>query len=491
MNTDSSLAYALTTVGIEDFLRDNRRAYVESMLHLPTWRDLAARIADFKPDYVICAARKMPRLVQLLQSQDSPVFAFDTHFVSDFAIEFLERELEGKRLGILDDALNVGSTVENIRERAAQFAPAEIKCFCIAHREDGGKALKKGTIIEYACNKPLNMHAYHHNATKLAQSLWMLNRPLECEFPVFALRNLPEGWLDGLWERLEQWDSNRNFYAVDMMDAVKYGFRRLSVLWHPENGLNEKVRLYLDTLNNEMILTPMAFSCHPAPSRKERIRARYVASLGLARDFFASFELPASPELLLEEAEYLFGANDAKSMTAIWPSNLPPKESKEIKVTFYETDWQKIRPTCQPADVRILNDCFVALFRATADFYKAETGTDYGRLCKGPTYGELEQILRDLWEPPQEFMTPFSEKVSHLLDEHIDNGFVVPMTDESGRRVFRKGEPFPWEREALGIAEFVYGDLNPADDFSAQIEKELSVVQREEYKRMILEMEKF
>lgn len=488
MNENLAYADACGQKDLSRILTHNRSAYTKAMFDLDGWERLSDKIAAYMPHYVISAARKMPRLVQLLQSGSEPLFNFDAIFVSDFAIEYLASELKDKRIAVLDDSLNVGSTFRHIVERLSRYGIEGCECFCLTRKDGCGQAFPGNTtMLECYHDDHIDEATYRKNATKLSMGLWMLNRPLECEFPVFVIRDLPEDVLNNLEEFFKK--AGKLVQQINMPDAVNYGFRRFNLIRDVENGLNEKIRFYVDSLIHELVIVPMAYSYQPDLSPAERIRERFLASMLMFKNFSSDLPQPGTIEFLQDEAALLFGAEEAKVMANLWKGKiLPERRSLKAPRIFYEEEWPKIKPLCKIKDLCFLNDCFVGIFNAIADFYKADSGHDYERLCKGLTFEELVKILKEFWTTTTQGLNALPSRLSQLLDEHIDNGFVVPMTDRTGRRIFRKGEPYAWHRAAREVLAFVQEEFNPANDLNMAIEQ-LPPEDKQRFIKMMLRLE--
>src|SRR5947209_13726773 len=71
------------------------------------WRSLISRVRGFDPDVAVLIARKMPRLAECFGFSLGP----RAIVVSDLAIPFVHGLLAGARVAVLDDVVNVGSTI--------------------------------------------------------------------------------------------------------------------------------------------------------------------------------------------------------------------------------------------------------------------------------------------------------------------------------------------------------------------------------------------
>lgn len=474
--------------GISEKTFMSRRDYVFNLLDMRAWGQMSAQVAEFKPDFVISAARKMPRLVQLLQSMLGGMFHSPAQYVSDFALDFLQKDIKGARVAILDDALNVGSTLNDVLHRAQACNPAEAMCFVLSRRTGGGAGFKQAEKLQCMQTQDIDEHAYRAAATRVVRALWALNRPLEVEFPVFTGQGAPVTSVKELQERVNA--IGGRCHALNIAESPFLGLQRYSVEMDPASGFNDKIRLYVDIARQELALAPMAYSWDRNVGRQTRIKKRFLASMRLARDFIGAVFPDLDMRFAEEEAAILLGPQEAAKMGRIWHSGeLGQSESKSISNSFCENDWPRIKRLCQIEDNRFLHECFTAFFAAAAKYYEAESANDYDRLCKGPTFVELRKALAELWEmDPAQKSDVLIERLGTLLDEQIDNGFVVPMTDKEGRRVFRKGEPYPYYRNALEVLRFIYGEFDPSENIVKEM-AELAPEDRERFDRIMLALE--
>lgn len=77
----------------------------------------------------------------------------------------------------------------------------------------------------------------------------------------------------------------------------------------------------------------------------------------------------------------------------------------------------------------------------------------YFRLRVGPSFADLLHIMGELWEKlpnAPKTLESLHNCVSRLLDGHIDYGQIVPVLDQRGVRVFRKGETPLFDRRLIG-----------------------------------------
>lgn len=445
---------------------ENRRNFVSDLVDIQSWERLDAMLGKSGAEIIIMASRRMPRAVCLLRSFDQHLFSSPDRFYSDFALEFLGDSLEGKNVAIVDDAVNVGSTMWNIRERVNKYNPSQVECFAIARRAGGPKAGDGQLRVSYASATDLTEEEYRKRITKLSQALWVLNLPLELEFPVYRHR-LESSFLVELPGLLEDRFGKGFCHRLDIAQASYLGLHRYSVDLDPGHGINNKIRLYADEKNGELVITPMAH-CLPHGHDLRAWRAeRFKASLSLYDIFAKKLNLPEHAAPSGEDAALLFGTPDYQHFLAEVEVDGAPR----YRTNFYNSEWGNLRDRCLATPDRwSLDSCFRMFFKALAEYVGENNQTDYDRLRHGPTFGELLEIMREMWTidsvvPP----TEIHKLLSSMLDHYIDLGFIVPVLDENGFRRFRKGEPYPWNDSAMQILNFMGVAIKPGENMELAI----------------------
>lgn len=445
---------------ISALLEDNRREFATQMLAQEQWRRLSSLIENFDPELVILVARKMPRAIELARVCGQRILPEGVQVISDFAIDSLKPALLETKVAIVDDAVNVGSTMADAWQRARKTlgAQADIRCFTIAMREGGAGAIKKEMKMRYALDVPWNQSKYQCAATALANGFWCVNRPFEIEYPVYIVKTSADH-VNRLPEMLVNLGENCIAHRLDREEAPFFGLHRFSLDIRPGRFINDKIRFYVDSLNNEIVAVPMAGSSR-GQSRKER----FLASMRLGSDIFSRLHIKEKIQLSEPDTEMLFGASDAAELLAISLEDLTPYQYETgwnpREGHFYQKEWPCFRHFCMPEFIWSMNSCIEAFFNALAEYTKADTGQEYGRLCRGPTFGELQLILGELYKPDSQTRSISHESLSVALDRYIDQGFIVPVLDSENRRIFRKGEPHPLSSGALAALRTIGAEVD-------------------------------
>jgi len=163
---------------MESRVLDPTTEEIRSILPVAQWQKLARMVRDSHPDIVILVARKMPRIAQCLQLD------FGTScIISDIAIPYCHRILRGARVAIVDDVINVGSTMANARARVLSCGAQEPLLFAVARRE-GGHPLLAGRELRCVHDSPLGHTEMALFAKSIPVALAMVDKPYDLEFPI-------------------------------------------------------------------------------------------------------------------------------------------------------------------------------------------------------------------------------------------------------------------------------------------------------------------
>jgi len=462
------------------------------------WVSLAETIKLFSPDVCVLIARKMPRLLQSL----SLTFG-DTIIISDLAIPFVHRFLKGARVAIIDDLVNVGSTLSHVRHLVEVCNPSEIQLFAL-----GARRLKDKVVLGVECAIPheLSPAQYYSIVADVPRYLLSIPKPYDLEFPVIPCRLLPPisngrhllEWL------ISEFPNNRvHDLGVNPNDS---DLHRITLDMPAEAGYNLKLRLYID--NQKKICNVVSFAIPPIlntllNSDYSPIEKLIIGNLedkfsklpkGLTdkehdpilriRLFVRSWEfgtrslsrladvlaLQNDTALDLSDASLLFGPHNvnvfsdaaevllsqnikqtdsSNDLNMEGPSNLKMIES-HMESSFAELVTSRTESLNEKAIFRTIFEVLSTLVGAeNPDDYclkwpftiKDVKENNFLRLKVGLTFADLVDIMTDILGSNTDL--PIHNLVSYLLDSSIDYGEVVPTTAFiEGRylRIFRKGE---------------------------------------------------
>jgi hypothetical protein len=155
-------------------------------LRRESWHELADRTRRFEPTVVVLIARKMPRLAELFRLS----FGDRALVLSDLAIPFAHRFIAQQRVAIVDDVVNVGSTLQRAHDCVKACGAATIRLFALGtkNREKSDNTLIENTPIEYSHFEPLSEKAYDDLVTEVPAAIRQLAKPYDLEFPIIHCR---------------------------------------------------------------------------------------------------------------------------------------------------------------------------------------------------------------------------------------------------------------------------------------------------------------
>lgn len=511
----------------------NRNSLLQERIVFRHWKELERMINEYSPDIIILLSRKMPRIYQLLQLNLKSV-------VSDFAIAFVHNKLYGKKVAVVDDAVNAGTTLNNVCDRLNACGITEIKRFAIAKKQ--GNMQNNISFVRDNKGEYLiwNDEKYRQSSLNTSLALFLQNLPFELEFPVFCTTCSTNYDFEKFGSKLKDLDSSFYVHYLDALESVDTGLYRYSVDIFPDKTENTKWRFYLDECGRKIIFVPMinynpnnentsflpnvwkeadnlfgtesylykGFETFPGEARN-RLQL-YMASLEWAyRSWPALANILSLDKIELREEDtaLLFGSDFANlicseykklpeitiSNSSFFPSQSSICESKrtksfcevieecpEIKEKF-ESVYQKVENS---SDGENYCSYFIEFFKTLGEITgenniddymivnneynpnKSDVSTTpYLRLRVGPTFEDILLIMKKYWSKISPEITPrdLHIKVSEILDQQIDQGFIVPVLGMTGQRIFRKGEPRPFNRN-IRLALLYMGILTYPED---------------------------
>lgn len=451
------------------------------------WRKLAREVCAFKPDYVVLLARKMTRLWQRMREIDRRTFLPDVPTVSHFALDYLAPEnIRGKNVAVIDDAINIGSTMRHVCGKLQAIGVASVRCYVLSckesfNRENLGRF--KNNLYIRKENSLLKDQEYHANAATLNRCLLFAGRPLELEFPIYTL-DLGDTSQEQFQDRLKTLEVRWQW--VTYVDADVAGMGRASVLRENAQGDVVKHRFYFDRHRDRVLYMPMPFSQGKSTGRRFTGRAElYAHGKQLMAEYWPTLKEYGVHDIHLveEDTRLLFGSDfdvkllqrdkdgeeGAESVSEDYMLCALLKSrsftdalekhtfSSSVRLTFI-----KIFEELGRAVGEVAPGSMDTTFEQALPSFLRETirYDNFMRLRLGLTVPEIIDLLRRYCPTPAND-AKLESMVSGLLDEHIDQGFVVPMLDLAHRRAFRKGEAAPQDRAllyALGCRSANFGE---------------------------------
>ena len=217
------------------------------------WSKLAAAVNRFDPDVVVLVARKMPRLLDVMPLElDNEVV-----YISDQAIPFAYKALENAKVAVVDDLLNVGTTLNNAVSRVENCRPASIRPFVLGAR-DCKDAKKSETFT--VMRSSLNDQTYEFFVNLIPQILLKVPKPFDADFPILEC---------ALAVPYSNWNECRNWLQHRFGDSVHFlskdwqleiGVPRATITLDHAHGWTIKARLYFDFNNSVCNVVPMALA---------------------------------------------------------------------------------------------------------------------------------------------------------------------------------------------------------------------------------------
>ena len=507
---------SLSSIDVSSSELSCRKDVISNYLDIEKWKKLSNNIDNFNPDVIIFIARKMLRIHQVLKSIDKSFFDAPL-IISNFAIDYLDKNyLDGKKIAIVDDSVNVGTTLNSVKQQIDhEFNNTQIKCFAVYQSENNHHEID--AIL--ADDSILDIQKYRTRANSLSSSLNCLSRPVEIEFPIFNV-DVPKSfdYMD-FAESLTNANPNLQANRLDSFDAFPVGIYKFSVDVFPGRGVNDKWRFYFDDAKHILTFVPMA---HYDPDPKDYYdhnlktimlhrRKSYVNSLVWGKKCWSYIQsITKLPDITLDESEvtFLFGTTLAKEMLSYYnkltlkSELLEPLPCREQTLYFYNAykNLDENLKINNIADCELFFDYFTNFFINLGKLVGEDGSSDYkfndpnyipdlnyvnknryARLCVGPTFNELLYLMNCYFTNDKKIDIldkRLHTLISRTLDRQIDQGFIVPVFDCYGRRIFRKGEPNPYNIHEIQLLSFL--GLKPSFSNSREMIYNLPEIKRKE-----------
>lgn len=437
----------------------------------------------------------MPRL------QEAFGLDFGARYVcSDLAIPFLAEYLQGAHVAIVDDMVNVGTTMRHAFDRVRACGAADVRLFTLGARP--GHTLVD-LPLEVTLPEPMTESRYREVVASVPETIQLLAKPYDIEFPIFRCLLAP--WVTCASDVL-RWAEERYPGAVqDLLWPNSFNhLRRITIDLPPQRGAR-KIRLYIDEERRSCAFVPIAIpdslsqltASHPvARSLAESLyrlaqlapptaqlwdgeamaRAMlFCASLDLGLevvDGFGSALVPADSSLLsASDAAQLFGPGvhdilaappEVTSSSTTAAASHPEGSATPFVDHLGDLDegqfLEKVARFAAEHYGNVPHAQFAAVFDVLASMVHATvSGTPnlhwpytadqiatapYLRLRIGPTLPDLVILMQRL-VPRLKDQSSATQYVSRQLDLCIDSGAVVPTIaryDGVFYRIYRKGE---------------------------------------------------
>ena len=452
------------------------------------WELLAERVQEFDPTIVVLVARKPVRMFQALGVEPAP----GALVVSDLAIPFMLDLLAGARVAVVDDVVNVGSTLRRVCRRLRDAAAGEVQAFAISRVER--KRPLEGLDVRYSSLTELDEFDLRQFGQRIPQTLQWHSKPYDLTFPVMERELVaPFNQFDNLLAALRGRYGDKYVYDLSSPGGAGQGMRRCAVDLTDGAALR-KLNLYIDEYTHRCTIVPIALTpvlrpegpaLQPSPwaaaiwtGLRHRLQADDLESLcrlslfadglSLGEPFIAehgSFLRGCSPHLFnVKDAELALGPAVARIAPAAEDHLLRSircdrGEDGSVTSPFFDAASEKGLPEAiaDAARARDALSVFIACFEELSRCIGASEPSEYSfewpysydeiqdepylRLRIGPTIADLVAIIDSITGAQDLKLT--RRRVTRLLDRYIDSGGVVPTVATYGGevyRIYRQGE---------------------------------------------------
>lgn len=452
----------------------------------------------------------MPRLAQALSLDfGAPVFA-------DLAVPFATKVFAGRRVAIVDDVVNVGSTMDEVRSTVESQGASQVRLFAIGFRSPD-QAILSSDDVEIINPEALGDARSAALSAEVPRLLRGLARPYDLDFPVIGCAALPpfSDMVDASRGLADCFGASQT-RDVTSWHGQKSGVCRISVeVPDAATGWLTKLRLYGRPDSPEFWVVPMAVP--PALSwemlpLKDPLWLRLTESLteesrhgepGIRAAMFSyslAFGLHAierarsvlqltEPDLVFnrEEAAFAFGPTAVTARVpqdhavSAHPAGLAPVPELSSPFFAHATQSGLVAAIASKAGCSDPGQLFEAVFSVLSQQVGADDPASYRlgwpyslsevmqrpylRLRIGPTWTDLTRLVRSAAhqiDGDRGVARCSDLELSTALDRYVDGGSVVPTFaryDDTYYRVYRKGETDPHEEiaERVGYAWAAYG----------------------------------
>ncbi len=228
--------------------------------HRGDWDRLASLVREFDADVVVLVARKMPRVVEALGLRLST----HGHVVSDLALPFMSPWLKGARVAIVDDTINVGTTVEFAAQQARAGGAAVVRAFALSRRQRPPDI--RNVEVTYADSPPeLSTPEADLIAQEIPRLIQQLPKPYDLAFPAIpCVLVAPFQEFPDFADELRAVHGKQSVYDVTTIMGARHGVRRLVVNFGTAGATYRKIRIYIDSARRRCTIVPIVIT-HPLP----------------------------------------------------------------------------------------------------------------------------------------------------------------------------------------------------------------------------------
>jgi hypothetical protein len=454
------------------------------------WWRLAESVREWDPDVVVLVARKTARMREALGLD----FSNRALIISDLAIPFVAHWFQDARIAVVDDVVNVGSTIRYITSRVEACGARDVRAFAIARLKRDQRL--SGLDVSYTSPQELSETGLREFGQEVPQTLQGLAKPYDLDFPLLRCApEIPYSTFDEIVAVLRERYAD-DVYELSTPDGIAAGVRRLAVDLQRGDGVNRKVRMYFSPSTQWHVVpmevhpvlpteapgesaSPWAHALYDAmvtqglpddPDANARLRL-FADSLSLGERFLRThadlFRVCSDP-IDLDDATMVLGPG-IREARSLLPTATAPPLCDETRTAFdtasLESPFLKEateRGLIDAARDRLSGNGVYSVLSSFMETLAEWTGTNnhtrykfgwpyspekvqaepYLRLRVGPTLADLVAIVAKLNRTGENDGSIWHE-VTHALDNFIDVGSIVPTTANYGcsvYRIYRKGE---------------------------------------------------
>lgn len=463
------------------------------------WELLAEGVREFDPTIVVLVARKPVRMFQALGLEPAP----GALVVSDLAIPFLGDRMASAKVAVVDDVVNVGSTLRRVCRLAVAAGSSEVQAFAISHlrREDRIEDLD----VRYTRVDGLDEFDLRQFGRRIPQTLQWHSKPYDLTFPVMERELRAPFWnFDFLLAALRNHYGDEFVYDLSTAAGAECGKRRCAVDLTDGPALR-KMNLYVDEAARTCAVVPIALTpvlqadepaLHPSPwaaavwsglkdlphdgDLEALCRLSLFADgLTLGESFIAEhgafLRNHGSRPFSLTDAQLALGPAVAKVRAADGDQPLRrfrsrhPEDAAAASPFLAAAKRSGMLSSIEnAARARDPLSVFIATFEVLGrnvgahdpSQYKLDWPYTYSevqqepslRLRIGPTIADLVEIVDSITGANDLSLT--RRRVTRLLDRYIDSGGVVPTVatyDDTPYRIYREGEASTREDVSLRV----------------------------------------
>lgn len=228
-------------------------------LLLPAWQSLIHELLLDQPDVVVLVARKMPRVAELLGIE----FSKRTSVIADVALPFCGAILRGARVAVVDDIVNVGTTLQRAAESALNAGAISVKLYSLGHRNNSVISNDSRFDHFYSMKGAFSERQYRAHVRSIPSAISSLAKPFDLAFPI-----IPCAYPIGITSGEELARELENVFGQEWVQVIPSPYhnspvRRLTI-WPDEDHRRKdrKLRMYFDDANRICRLVPIAL-CQP------------------------------------------------------------------------------------------------------------------------------------------------------------------------------------------------------------------------------------